>query len=29
MLANIEPGSMNWARQLLMDKYDVPELKLD
>jgi putative tricarboxylic transport membrane protein len=28
-LENIEPGSMNWARQLLMDKYDVPELKLD
>lgn len=29
MLAGIEPGSMNWARQLLMDKHDVPELKLD
>ena len=29
LLANIEPGSMNWARRLLMDKYDVPELRLD
>lgn len=28
-LAGIEPGSMNWARRLLMEKYDVPELKLD
>lgn len=29
MLANIEPGAMNWARQLLMDEYDVPDLRLD
>ncbi len=29
LLANIEPGSMNWARRLLMEKYDVPELRLD
>jgi len=28
-LAGIEPGSMNWARRLLMEKYDVPELRLD
>jgi tripartite-type tricarboxylate transporter receptor subunit TctC len=28
-LNNIEPGSMNWARRLLMDKYDVPDLNLD
>ncbi|MEX2375236.1 MAG: hypothetical protein WD942_06570 [Dehalococcoidia bacterium] len=29
LLANIEPGSMNWARQLLMDEYDVADLRLD